>query len=145
MTSGIDQVDSESALKALSSNPNAILIDVRTRAEWVFVGVPDLTETGREPVMIEWQSFPTMEVNPGFASAALDALQKSGADTVYFLCRSGGRSMRAALTTAEAAGAAGRTVSCVNIADGFEGDLDGEGRRGRIGGWKACGLPWRQS
>ena len=28
---------------------------------------------------------------------------------------------------------------------GFEGDKDGTGHRGTLGGWKAAGLPWVQS
>jgi rhodanese-related sulfurtransferase len=58
---------------------------------------------------------------------------------VLFLCRSGGRSRNAAVAmTAAGFG------SCYNVAEGFEGDKDGEGHRGRVGGWKLAGLPWRQ-
>jgi rhodanese-related sulfurtransferase len=32
-----------------------------------------------------------------------------------------------------------------NIAGGFEGDPDGMRHRGLVNGWKAEGLPWRQS
>lgn len=142
---GIGEVDPDAAWKALQENPKAILIDVRTRAEWAFVGLPDLTRLGREPALIEWQSFPTMAVNPDFAESALAAIRDSGAGEAYFLCRSGGRSLRAALAVAEAAGAAGVNVACVNIAEGFEGDLNPDGRRGALGGWKARDLPWRQS
>ncbi|MEX2519650.1 MAG: rhodanese-like domain-containing protein [Paracoccaceae bacterium] len=143
--SGIGEIDPEAAYAALAGGEKAILIDVRTRAEWSFVGVPDLSAAGVEPALIEWQSFPTMAVNPDFAAAALSAVEAMGVDTVYFLCRSGVRSLRAALVTAEAASAAGRSLSCLNVVGGFEGDLDPEGKRGALNGWKSFGLPWRQS
>ncbi|MFV0473566.1 MAG: rhodanese-like domain-containing protein [Pikeienuella sp.] len=142
---GIGEVDPDTAWAALGADPKAILIDVRTRAEWSFVGLPDLSKTGASPVLIEWQSFPAMDVNPGFATQVLAAISETGAEAVYFLCRSGGRSMRAAQATAEAAGAADVSVTCFNIAEGFEGDLDQAGRRGAMNGWKARKLPWRQS
>ncbi len=141
----IGEVGPEDAWRGLSEGGRSLLIDVRTRAEWSFVGLPDLSAIGAKPVLIEWQRFPDMSVDQGFAEAALEAASAAGAETVYFLCRSGGRSMRAALATAEAAAAAGRKLACVNVAEGFEGDLDAEGRRGRTNGWKARGLPWRQS
>lgn len=144
-SSGIGEVDPKTAWSALTSGDKALLIDVRTRAEWAFVGLPDLSGAGVEPVLLEWQSFPTMELNPDFAARALDAIAEAGAESAYFLCRSGGRSMKAAFVTAHAAAAAERALSCFNIAEGFEGDLDGEDRRGVLNGWKARGLPWRQS
>lgn len=141
---GVGEVGPEAAWDGLASG-GAILIDVRTRAEWSFVGLPDLSDRGAEPALIEWQRYPDMAVDPAFAEAALAAAARAGADTVYFLCRSGARSMRAALATAAAAAEAGRPLACFNVAEGFEGDLDETGRRGRRNGWKARGLPWRQS
>ncbi|MEM8753103.1 MAG: rhodanese-like domain-containing protein [Pseudomonadota bacterium] len=151
---GVGVVDPEAAWSALTGPANALLIDVRSQAEWTFVGLPDLSSTGASPSLIEWQSFPTMTPNPGFAEEALGAIARVGATEVYFLCRSGARSMHAALTTAEALTAAARgadadggegAVRCFNVAEGFEGDLDGGGKRGAVNGWKARGLPWRQS
>jgi rhodanese-related sulfurtransferase len=134
-------ISSEEAWRVLSENPNAILVDVRTRAEWSFVGVPDLSAIGKEPLLAEWQVFPAMSTNPAFASdvsAALGAERKSA--PVLFLCRSGARS-RAAAIALTAAGFA----QCYNVAGGFEGDLDEDRHRGRRNGWKASGLPWAQS
>lgn len=143
--SGIGEVDPEAAWAALRSDRRTVLIDVRTRAEWAFVGLPDLADAGAEPALIEWQSFPDMAVTPDFAARALQAVDAAGAEEAYFICRSGGRSMRAALVTAEAAAAAGRALACFNVAEGFEGDLDPAGKRGALNGWKARALPWRQS
>ena len=80
----------------------AQLVDVRTNAEWTYVGVPDLTPAGKQVLMISWQVPPTMAVNPDFV-ADLRAAGLGPEDPVYFICRSGVRSRAAA----EAAAAAG--------------------------------------
>ncbi len=127
------------AWKILSDSKDAILIDVRTRAEWNYVGVPDLTPLAKKPALVEWQVFPSMQPNPEFVSAVAGAIANKGAP-LLFLCRSGARSAAAA----KAMTAAGYSI-CLNVADGFEGPLDAQAKRGAAGGWKAAGLPWRQT
>lgn len=127
------------AMQALADEPKAVLVDVRSQPEWTFVGLPDLNAIGKRPVCIEWQVFPGMAANPNFLSQLADAVSERGAP-VYFLCRSGARS-RAAAIAATTAGFS----RAYNIAGGFEGDLDDRGHRGSRTGWKAAGLPWRQS
>ncbi|MEM6666219.1 MAG: rhodanese-like domain-containing protein [Pseudomonadota bacterium] len=128
------------AYAALQARADAVLVDVRTRAEWVFVGVPDLTTLGKEIVFCPWQEFPAMTVNPAFADQVIGAGGESAPDRpFYFICRSGGRSAASA-----AALAARGFVACFNVAGGFEGDCDANGHRGTMNGWKADGLPWRQ-
>ena len=129
----------EQAWERLAGDPRAVLVDVRTRAEWSYVGVPDLTQVDRDPVLVEWVSFPDGARNGRF----LDQLVEAGvrADTpVIFLCRSGVRSVAAV----EAVTAAGYT-NAYNVLQGFEGGLDAARHRGAAAGWKAAGLPWRQS
>ncbi|KAA1249476.1 rhodanese-like domain-containing protein [Mycobacterium simiae] len=124
----------------LSDNPHAVLVDVRTAAEWHFVGVPDLSSLGREVVYIEWNTVDGRR-NGDFVAELLAAVSPPNGDDerpVVFLCRSGNRSIGAA----EAATEAGITP-CYNVLDGFEGHLDIEGHRGGVG-WRAIGLPWRQ-
>ncbi len=131
------------AWEMLNSNPSAQLIDVRTMAEWSYVGLPDLSGLGREAHLVEWQSFPQMAANPNFVAAATQKLRAAGvgAETpLVFLCRSGARSRAAAMAMTQA----GYSKS-YNISGGFEGDLDQTGHRGTRNGWKASGLPWRQS
>ena len=129
----------QDAWALLKSDPKARLVDVRTSAEWNFVGIPDLSELGREVALVEWQVFPAMQVNPGFvAQAEGNAADKSA--PVLFLCRSGARSRAAAIAMTRAGYA-----KAYNIAGGFEGDFDGERHRGRKNGWKASGLPWKQT
>jgi rhodanese-related sulfurtransferase len=134
----VENVAPTQAWEALKSDPDAWLVDVRTDVEWNFVGVPDLDEVGKQTVLIPWQVYPTMQRNATFE----DTLKQAGmtADSrVYFICRSGVRSMAAA----QAARAAGYP-HVFNVADGFEGPIDQEGHRGYTAGWKADGLPWVQ-
>ncbi|MEM8788652.1 MAG: rhodanese-like domain-containing protein [Pseudomonadota bacterium] len=135
----------QEAWEHLQNQPSAQLVDVRTRPEWSFVGVPDLTQLGREAVLSEWRMFPDMAVNTGFADALLDGMAPAGPSTIFFLCRSGARSMEAAQAVARASAERGTPIDCVNIAEGFEGDLDQHRHRGHLNGWKARRLPWRQS
>tara|TARA_Y100000590_G_C14834789_1_gene681579 strand:- start:127 stop:477 length:351 start_codon:yes stop_codon:yes gene_type:complete len=115
-----------------------MLVDVRTRAEWNFVGVPDLSEAGKEPVLVEWQAFPAMEINASFVDAVSSVAPDKNAP-IYFLCRSGARSKSAAMAMT----AVGYSA-CYNISDGFEGPHDVAQHRGSTAGWKARGLPWVQ-
>jgi rhodanese-related sulfurtransferase len=124
--------------EALSDDPAAVLVDVRTDAEWKYVGVADLSDLDKEPVLVPWQVFPAMEPNPDFVQILRD--QGLTQETpVYFLCRSGARSRSAAIAmTAAGFG------HCYNIIAGFEGDTDGNNHRGTVNGWKVDRLPWRQ-
>jgi rhodanese-related sulfurtransferase len=134
----VEDISPQESYQALKSNSDTILVDVRTDAEWNFVGIPDLSEAGKQPVLIPWQLYPSMQVNGAF----IEHLRRAGAtplSKLYFLCRSGARSLAAA----QAAQAAGFPNS-FNVADGFEGPVDAEGHRGRTAGWKASDLPWRQ-
>ncbi|MDQ2757847.1 MAG: rhodanese-like domain-containing protein [Actinomycetota bacterium] len=130
-------VTPQDAYSALRSDERAVLVDVRTRAEWQFVGVPDLAGLGRPVVTIEWTTYPDGTRNDGF----VEQLQAAGVQEgtpVYFLCRSGVRSVAAAEeATARGLGPA------YNVLDGFEGPHDDQGHRA-VAGWKVAGLPWKQ-
>jgi rhodanese-related sulfurtransferase len=128
----------EQAWNMLDGNPEAVLVDCRTDAEWRFVGVADLSSLGREVVYIEWNSADGRR-NENFVDDLTSAGVTPGDRPVIFLCRSGNRSIGAA----EAATAAGIGPS-YNVLDGFEGNLDEHQHRGATG-WRAIGLPWKQS
>ncbi len=135
-------IDVQQAWELLKAESKAQLVDVRTMAEWNFVGLPDLSALSRRVHCVEWQGFPTMAVNPAFAAEAQAAVTAAGAgkDTpILFLCRSGARSRAAAVALTQAG-----FSKAFNVAGGFEGDPDGERHRGNVNGWKAAGLPWRQ-
>ncbi len=134
----VENVAPQKAWDALLNDRQAQLVDVRTDAEWGYVGLPDLAAAGKQAVLISWQTYPSMQLNTGF----VDQLHAAGFTPehhIYFLCRSGVRSLAAA----EAAIAAG-FPHAINVADGFEGNPDADGHRGVLAGWKAAGLPWRQ-
>jgi len=131
-------ISPEESWRLLAAEPAAGLVDVRTDAEWSYVGLPDLSELGKEPLLVSWQRFPTMAVNPDFA-AELERRGLRPDQPVLFLCRSGVRSRAAAIhMTALGWG------PCYNIDSGFEGALNAAGHRGALSGWKAAGLPWKQ-
>ena len=135
---GVPDVTPAATWEALTQDPAAALIDVRTDAEWNFVGVPDLAEAGKQVVLIPWQVYPSMQVNGAFAEHLRKAVL-SPESKLYFICRSGVRSLAAG----QAAQAAGFPLA-YNVAGGFEGPVDAEGHRGQVAGWKADGLPWLQ-
>jgi rhodanese-related sulfurtransferase len=123
----------------LATDERAVLVDVRTDAEWRYVGVPDTSSLGRRPAFIEWATYPSMQRNPDFlASLATAGLQPGGERPVVFLCRSGVRSIAAATTATTAA-----YGPAYNVLGGFEGDVGTDGHRGAHG-WRAAGLPWTQ-
>ncbi len=131
------------AYRLLTGDAASVLIDVRTQAEWAYVGAPDIRTLGKTPVFLEWQSYPSMQVDDQFAErlgAMLDSAGVERGALLVFLCRSGARSLRAAVAMTDAG-----WEPCFNLSDGFEGPLDGSGRRGAISGWKASGLPWMQT
>jgi len=128
-------IDPKQAWQLLSETPDAVLVDVRTQAEWNFVGVPDASAAGRRTLFVEWNT--ARGRNADFI-AELKA-QGVGAGPVLFICRSGQRSIGAA----QAATAAGFGPA-YNITEGFEGPLDADRHRGGSG-WKAAGLPWKQT
>ncbi len=120
------------AFELLQSAPGARLVDVRTHAEWDYVGrIPGAVE-------IEWESYPDGQPNPAFAQQLKQQVDPQS--PVMFICRSGNRSHHAAA----AAAAAGYTQS-YNVLEGFEGKKDANGHRNTVGGWRAAGLPWYQS
>lgn len=110
--------------------PGARIVDVRTRAEWDWVGrIPGAVE-------IEWQTYPGGTPNPDFLAQL--KRQVDPESVVMFICRSGVRSHNAACLAAEAGFA-----ECYNVLEGFEGNVDTNGQRGKLGGWRLAGLPWQ--
>jgi rhodanese-related sulfurtransferase len=137
----IDDVPVEDVWARLEQDAGAVLIDVRTRAEWTFVGLPDLGSIGKRVLTVEWQTYPE-GTDAGFADRMTKALDAAGAtkdSELFFICRSGARSRMAAEAIANAG-----YRRCRNVADGFEGPLDADRHRGRVAGWKAAKLAWVQ-
>jgi rhodanese-related sulfurtransferase len=121
----------------LVENSNSILIDVRSKLEYSYIGHP-LVATN-----IVWKDYPDWEVNKNFL-AEVDALAKISTTEhqdrpILLMCRSGARSMDAALKLEEAG-----YTNLFNVDEGFEGDKDKHNHRSKVNGWKFHGLPWRQ-
>ena len=122
----VPDISPADAWRRLNEDPAAWLIDVRTQAEWSFVGLPDLSSLGRQVVLVSWQVFPGMARNDDFARQVAAQGVRPG-DTVLLICRSGVRSRAAAEHLADLGYGA-----CWNVADGFEGGLDSSGHRGTV-------------
>jgi len=115
----------------LMQKAGARLIDVRTRAEWDYVGrVPGSH-------LVEWQTYPNSQPNPDFLQQLQGQVRPDV--PVLFLCRSGARSNAAAALAAKAG-----YERSYNVLEGFEGDKDADGHRSSVGGWRFAGLPWTQ-
>ena len=134
----IKNISSRECFEKLSIEVNSQLIDVRTKPEWTYVGVPDLSSINKKVIFVSWQVYPEMGTNKFFENQILESNIKKD-NNLYFICRSGNRSNNAAkfLTSRGFA-------NCYNVIDGFEGNLDHEHHRSTIEGWKYHNLPWRQ-
>jgi rhodanese-related sulfurtransferase len=119
--------------QVLKLAPHAKLVDVRSRAELELVGkIPFASH-------IEWAFYPGMVANKDFANQLEMQMDKESA--IIFMCRTGGRSDKAATLAAQLGFA-----EAYNMLEGFEGDATPDTRqRGRINGWKVADLPWTNS
>jgi rhodanese-related sulfurtransferase len=138
----VKNVTAEYAFKNLTKK-TSILVDVRTNEELNFVGFPDLSSIDKNPIFIPWRILPDMSINENFEPDLIDKIkeitdQKESEIDLFFLCRSGARSMEAALFMSDLG------YNCFNIEKGFEGDLDANSKRSNINGWKFSNNPWRQ-
>ncbi|HEX7203100.1 rhodanese-like domain-containing protein [Arthrobacter sp. AK04] len=111
----------------------AILVDVRTEGEWAHIGIPDTKATENDPLFIQW-TFPGGIPNPDFINDLNQQAPEDRATELVFLCRSGQRSIAAAIAATQAG------FTSYNVLEGFEGDPDRFGER-TVNGWKNRGLP----
>jgi rhodanese-related sulfurtransferase len=111
----------------------AILVDVRTEGEWAHIGIPDTKATDNDPLFIQW-TFPGGIPNPDFINALTQQAPEDASTELVFLCRSGQRSIAAAIAATQAG------FTSYNVLEGFEGEPDRFGER-TINGWKNRGLP----
>ena len=126
------------AWEILKDEESAILVDVRTDAEWNYVGIVDLSSLNKEPSTISWVLFPDNSPNEKFVSG-VEAICADKHTKVISICRSGVRSISSSIALTNAG-----FSQAYNVLEGFEGDKDGNDHRSTIGGWKMRGLPWKQ-
>lgn len=126
------------AVESLQNNPQALFVDVRSKAEFKYVGYPE------NSILIPWIDDPDWEPNPeAFSDAVMQELdgRENLSDTeIILICRSGFRSNEA-LKCLENKG----FTQVSHVASGFEGDLDENDHRGNLNGWRHDGMPWSQS
>ena len=130
----VPDISAREACDILRRDPQAALLDVRTMAEWDYVGVPLVTRY----FQVEWRIYPDMTINPDFL-AEVEALDLPKEGPILVMCRTGIRSREAGAFLLQNGYAA-----CYNIVDGFEGDRNRFGQRRSVNGWIAEGLPWIQ-
>ncbi len=140
----VTQINAREAFELLKKDTNSALIDVRTFEEFNFVGFVEPQSFGNRLVLLPWQLFPEMKENPEFANdleASLEKVfgKKTQDSSLLFICRTGARSNAAAAFAINLG-----YKNCFNVVSGFEGDLNRDGHRGQVNGWKAENLPWRQ-
>jgi len=127
------------AWELLKTNSKSILLDVRTLAEWTFVGVTDLSSLKKDAIKIEWKTFPNMEINPFFINEVINACPDKSAPLLS-LCRSGQRSIDTSIALTEHG-----FQKCYNVLEGFEGNTNDDSQRISKEGWKHRNLPWKQN
>ena len=128
------------AWQLLQDDPRAVLIDIRSTMEYLFVGHP----VGA--VHVPWIDEPDWVVNPDFVKDVRKVLlggvvcdEESGCAPVILICRSGKRSREAGEVLVEAG-----VRNAYHVDEGFEGELDEHHHRSTLGGWRYHGLPWEQ-
>ncbi|NEX22326.1 rhodanese-like domain-containing protein [Thiorhodococcus mannitoliphagus] len=128
------------AMEMLESHPQAVLVDIRSSMEFLFVGHP------KGAVHIPWIDEPDWVVNPHFVTEIRKLLlggavceKDMGCAPVILICRSGKRSLEAGRALLQEG-----LKSVFHIDEGFEGELDEHHHRGTLGGWRFHGLPWEQ-
>lgn len=139
----IENLPPLSVWAALSENKNTALVDVRTEQEWNGIGRPDLGSLDKTAVFVEWRQAPDMSINPLFAAKLDDAFSGDYPEKLFFICRSGARSLEAAAHVQEILSSKGIDCECVNVAEGFEGDPGPTGARGTVNGWQYHQLSWQ--
>jgi len=126
------------AVERLQSNSQALFVDVRSKAEYKYVGFPE------NSILIPWIDDPDWEPNPEVFSdlvmQELDGRENLLNTEIILICRSGYRS-NDALKCLENKG----FTQVSHVASGFEGDLDENDHRGNLNGWRHDGMPWSQS
>ncbi|AAU48194.1 rhodanese-like domain-containing protein [Burkholderia pseudomallei] len=121
------------AFELLQLDPNARLVDVRTRAELDWVGRP-LVGDGQY-AHVEWSRYPGGVPNVEFIDQLRTLAQPD--QPILFLCRSAARSKLAAVAAAQAG-----FTKAFDLLEGFEGAKDAQGHRKTVEGWCHRGLPW---
>ena len=136
----LKNISPQQAWEMIQDDPRAVLIDIRSSMEFLFVGHPS------GAVHVPWIDEPDWVINPHFVTDVRKVLLggvvcdlEEGCAPVILICRSGKRSREAGHALLEAG-----LKNVYHIDEGFEGDLDDHHHRSTLGGWRYRGLPWEQ-
>lgn len=136
----LHNISPKSASQMIHDDPRAILVDIRSSMEFLFVGHP----VGA--VHLPWIDEPDWEINPHFVAEVRKLMLggavcdvEEGCAPIVLICRSGKRSLEAGKVL-QAAGLS----NIFHIDEGFEGELNDVHQRSSVGGWRFHGLPWEQ-
>jgi rhodanese-related sulfurtransferase len=136
-------VTPQEAWEILKNEKNAVLLDVRSAAEWKFIGIPDLASIDKDVTAIEWKNYPgagdSMIENTDFIDQ-VKSICPNPDTKILSLCRSGQRSISTSIVLTNEG-----FNQCYNVKEGFEGDMNDDKHRGQTGGWKVRGLAWKQT
>jgi rhodanese-related sulfurtransferase len=137
---GVKGITPTEAWQIIQDDPRAVLVDVRSNMEFLFVGHP------KGAVHIPWIDEPDWEVNPHFVRQVRELMlggvicgDMDGCAPILLICRSGKRSQEAGEALVEAG-----VKGVHNVLEGFEGELDDDHHRSSLGGWRFENLPWEQ-
>ncbi|MCB1869544.1 MAG: rhodanese-like domain-containing protein [Gammaproteobacteria bacterium] len=133
-------ISPQQALKLMEEDPRAVLVDIRSSMEFLFVGHP------KGAVHVPWIDEPDWTVNPDFVTDIRKLLLGGAVCTiddacapVILICRSGKRSLEAGKLLLES-----DFTRVFHVDEGFEGDLNENHHRSSHNGWRFRGLPWEQ-
>lgn len=133
-------ISPKAAAEILQEDPRAVLIDIRSNMEFLFVGHPC------GAIHVPWIDEPDWDINPHFVTEVRKTLlggvaeaSDQGAAPIILICRSGNRSLDAGIVLIQAG-----LRNVYHIDEGFEGDLNEQHQRSSVGGWRYHKLPWEQ-
>ena len=138
--SDVESLTPKEAAKIMKDDPRALLVDVRSSMEYLFVGHP------KRAVHVAWIDVPELKVNEHFVTEIRQLLlggivrnDEIHSAPILLICRSGKRSLEAGRQLIEDG-----MINVYNVDEGFEGELDENHQRSTSGGWRFHGLPWEQ-
>lgn len=129
----------QEAWKILQEDPRAVLVDIRSTMEFLFVGHP----VGA--IHIPWMDEPEWRINERFVRQVRELMlggisgPEEDAPPVILICRRGKRSIPAGHALLEDG-----FPRVYHVSEGFEGELDEHHHRSSRNGWRYRGLPWEQ-
>ena len=136
----VQTISAQEAWNMMQHEPRAVMIDVRSDMEFLFVGHPI------GAIHIPWIDYPDWRLNANFVTEVRKLVlggvchdEPDSGVPILLICRSGKRSLEAGKLLISM-----DFIEVYNVSEGFEGELDDSHHRSTLGGWRFHGLPWEQ-